>query len=35
MASERDDCIDGIAKKTGRSRIQVEDDLQELLDRAD
>src|SRR5260370_4039119 len=35
MASEREDCIAGIAKKTGRSRKQVEDDLQELLDRAD
>jgi hypothetical protein len=35
MASEREDCIAGIARKTGRSRKQVEDDLQELLDRAD
>jgi hypothetical protein len=29
MANQREDCIDGIAKKTGRSRKQVEDDLQE------
>src|SRR5258707_10905887 len=35
MANQREDCIDGIAKKTGRSRKQVEDDLQELLDRSD
>src|SRR6267154_963354 len=33
--AEREDCFDGIAKKTGRSRKQVEDDLGELLDRAD
>ena len=35
MASEREDCIDGIARKTGRGRKEVESDLEELLDRAD